>query len=315
MFKDIVLAITPSEICEHAAERAFAFAQRFESTLTVVHVTGMEQGWGEMEFLECSGETSRIKTNIEEFYADKLKLCPNHKVMVTAGVPHNEILRVARKVNADLIIMGQHTKQYTEKRSRMWGMAGSTLERVSQRARCPVMIVTRETPAEDSQHMTRFLAATDFSKQAECAVAYGGQLCRHYNGQLIVFHVLDGNDMDSYRAVKVNNMREHMEKEFSHILRGVNNVHYDCAGGEPAMEILRMARTHDVDLILMAHHSKEKDPERAFLGSVVVQVALNSASPTMSINRHFDLRCGMMYDQSGDVASMGETKSAATDAV
>jgi hypothetical protein len=27
----------------------------------------------------------------------------------------------------------------------MWGMAGSTLEKVSQRARCPVMIVTMET--------------------------------------------------------------------------------------------------------------------------------------------------------------------------
>ncbi len=29
------------------------------------------------------------------------------------------------------------------------------------------------------------------------------------------------------------------------------------------------------------------------------QVALNSGCPTMSVNKHFDLRCGLMYDQTG----------------
>jgi hypothetical protein len=28
-------------------------------------------------------------------------------------------------------------------------------------------------------------------------------------------------------------------------------------------------------------------------------VALNSGCPTMSVNKHFDLRCGLMYDQTG----------------
>jgi hypothetical protein len=67
------------------------------------------------------------------------------------------------------------------------------------------------------------------------------------------------------------------------------------------MEILRTARQGDADLLIMAHHSKERDPEKAFLGSTVTQVALNAPCPTMSVNRHFDLRCGLMYDQSGQV--------------
>jgi nucleotide-binding universal stress UspA family protein len=310
MFKDIVLAITPSEVCEHAADKAFAFAQRFESNLNIVHVTGMERGWGEMEFLECSGETARITKNIEEYYCEKLKGCGNHKVTVVAGVPHNEILRIARKVDADLIIMGQHTKQYEETRSKVWGMAGSTLEQVSQRARCPVMIVTREAPYGE-QRMKTFMVATDFSKQSECAVAYGGQLCRHYGGELLVFHAVGDDQLPTPDDRRTRSYRERMQEEFDYLLRGVPKVEYLCEYGHPAMEILKLARNRNADLVLMAHHSKEKDPEKAFLGSVVVQVALNSASPTMSINRYFDLRCGMMYDQQGGVTTKSDQKEPA----
>jgi nucleotide-binding universal stress UspA family protein len=301
MFKDIVLAITPSEICQHAAEKAFEFAKRFDSKLTLVHVTGMEQGWGQMEYLDRSGETERIKENICEYYKDKLDSGVDCKVMVLAGIPHNEILRVARRVSADLIVMGPHTREYAEKRSKMWGMAGSTLERVSQKAACPVMIVTRE--AQREQRFENILAATDFSHQAECAVQYGGQLCRHYKAALTVFHVIGEDDNASQSEIdqKIHEAKERMDEEFGPLLKGIKQVNFESWEGKPAMEILKLARQSEADLILMAHHSKEKDPEKAFLGSVVAQVSLNAVCPTMSINRHFDLRCGMMYDQTGEV--------------
>ncbi|MDK2955032.1 MAG: hypothetical protein PWQ57_528 [Desulfovibrionales bacterium] len=301
MFKDIVLAITPSEICQHAAEKAFEFAKRFDSKLTLVHVTGMEQGWGQMEYLDRSGETERIKDNICEFYQDKLDAAVQCDVNVLAGIPHNEILRVARKVNADLIVMGPHTREYVEKRSKMWGMAGSTLERVSQKATCPVMIVTREARSE--QRFERIVAATDFSRQAECAVQYGGQLCRHYKADLNVFHVLGEEEGLTQTEIdeQAVQARQRMQTEFGPLLKGIENVKFESWEGKPAMEILKLARQSEADLIIMAHHSREKDPEKAFLGSVVAQVALNAVCPTMSINRHFDLRCGMMYDQTGAV--------------
>ncbi len=305
MFKEIVLAITPSEICHHAAAKAFEFARRFEARLTVVHVTGMQQGWGQMEWLECSGETGRIRDNILEYYKEWLEKTPNSEVVVPAGIPHNEIIRIARKVNADLIVMGPHTKEYMEKRSKIWGMAGSTLERVSQRATCPVMIVTRE--AREEQRFQTILAATDFSKPSECAVLYGGQLTRHYKADFIVFNVVPGEGLTQTELMRlIDNTRQRMAHDFEPMVRGIKNVQFEAWEGNPAMEILKIARQRDVDLILMAHHSKEKDPEKAFLGSVVAQVALNSVCPTMSINRHFDLRCGMMYDQSGNVVSKEE---------
>lgn len=309
MFKDIILAITPSELCDCAADAAFHFAQRFESKLVIVHVCGMVQGWGEMEFLESSGEVGRIKASVEEYYKEKLRGLSNYEIKVVPGVPHAEVLRLARKMNADLVVIGPHTKEYAELRSRQWGMTGSTLEQVSQKSRCPVMIVAKSTPYGGHKFMN-IVAATDFSEQADCAVFYGGQIARHYKAGLTVFHCVEaggesgrvslGQD-EIKRAITVAKAR--LEERYGGKLRGIKECSFEAWEGMPAMEILKLARMREADLILMAHHTRERDPEKAFLGSTVVQVALNATCPTMSVNRHFDLRCGMMYDQSGEVVT------------
>ncbi len=299
MFKDIVLAITPSEICECAADKAISFAQRFDSKLYLTHICGIEHGWGSMEHLEASGETDRIKQNIAAFYKDKLEGVKDHSILVKAGIPHNEILRVVRQKKADLVIMGPHSKDYAEQRSRMWGMAGSTLERVSQRSPCPVMIVTRQTPYGE-QTFKNILVATDFSTAAECAVSYGGQIARHYGSNLVVFHAVDNTGMGQEEVeAQVASARQRLQDEYGERMAGIRSCEFECWEGKAATEILKMARIKHADLIIMAHHTKEIDPEKAFLGSTVVQVALNSACPTMSVNKHFDLRCGLMYDQTG----------------
>lgn len=301
MFKDIVLAITPSQVCERAADKAIAFAQRFEAKLYLVHVAGAEQGWGSMKTLQASGETERIKANIQDYYSEKLKGLSDYKIDVTPGIAHNEILRLARKYNSDLIVMGPHTKEYAERRAKMWGMTGSTLERVSQKARCPVMIVTRESPYGE-QTFNSILVATDFSSQSDCAINYGGQLARQYKSKLTVLHVVEAGALpQEIVEARIRDERLRMEAEYGDRLLGVPEHELEVWEGSPAVEILKMARMKKADLIIMAHHSREMDPEKAFMGSTMVQVALNSACPTMSVNRHFDLRCGMMYDQHGEV--------------
>ena len=55
--------------------------------------------------------------------------------------------------------------------------------------------------------------------------------------------------------------------------------------GTPHVEILKLARERQADLIVMAHHTREIDPEQALLGSTVEQVVLRSACPVASVNR------------------------------
>ncbi|NJB67287.1 nucleotide-binding universal stress UspA family protein [Desulfobaculum xiamenense] len=293
MFKDIIVGVTPTGIDQCAVRAAVEFAKQFEAKLYVSHVAGMDQGWGSIETLAPSGETEKLRERIVEMYGELVSAVPEAQVSVVAGIPHNELLRLARTKNADLIVMGPHTKEYEEKRSKMWGMAGSTLERVSQKARCPVMIVHRDVALKEPL-FENILVATDFSEQSECAVHYGGQMARQYKAKLTVMNVLDPAEGGS-----VEDGRAKLEKRYGERLYGIDSFHFEACEGTPAMEILRVAQQMGADLIIMAHHSKEMDPEKAFLGSTVTQVALNSTCPTMSVNRHFDLRCGLMYDQTG----------------
>jgi nucleotide-binding universal stress UspA family protein len=293
VFKDIIVGISLTGIDDCVMILGSEFAKKFEANLYPVHVAGMKQGWGAIEYLDSSGETQELKEELEERYLQNLHNLQKSEVIVVPGVPHNELLRLARKKNTDLIIMGPHTKEFDEKRSTMWGMAGSTLERVSQKARCPVLIVRKEMACKEPL-FEKILVATDFSKQADCAVNYGGQVARQYKAHMTLMHVTESESKND--AAKIR-----LQQEYANRLRGITDCDYSVCHGTAADEILEFAQQQGVDLIVMAHHSKEQDPEKAFLGSTVTKVALNAPCPTMSVNRHFDMRCGLMYDQSGNV--------------
>lgn len=297
MFKDIIVGVSATGVDDCAVKAAVEFAKKFEAKLYLTHVAGMEQGWGSMEHLEPSGETEVIRKRLGDTYRDLLAEVPEAQVLVVPGIAHSELLRLARSKNADLIVLGPHTHVQEEHRGKMWGMAGSTLERVSQRARCPVMIVHHDVDCKEPL-FENILVATDFSNQADCAVRYGGQMTRQYKADLTVMHVVGP---DTTAIADVNDARTKLQAEYGSGLEGIGTCIFEACEGEPSMEIIRMSREKSSDLIIMAHHSREQDPEKAFLGSTVTQVAQNAPCPTMSVNRHFDLRCGLMYDQSGGV--------------
>ena len=129
---------------------------------------------------------------------------------------------------------------------------------------------------------------------------FRSQMARQYKASLTVMHVAESGANEA-------EIMERLERECAPRLQGVSACSFEACLGKPSMEILRMAQQMNADLVVMAHHSKEQDPDKAFLGSTVVQVALNSPCPTMSVNRHFDLRCGLMYDQTGKVTEAEAT--------
>ncbi|WP_147822574.1 universal stress protein [Salidesulfovibrio onnuriiensis] len=293
MFKDIIVAVSTGNLDENAVKLAADFTTRFDAKLFLLHVPGMEQGWGSIERLEASGEAQKLKDEIIKTYSGILSGVSDYEVVVHPGVPHSEILRFARNRKSDLILMGPHSRENEKRRSMMWGMEGSNLERVSQKARCPVMIVHEEMECREPL-FSRILVATDFSEQADCAVSYGGQLARHYKSGLTVLNVADPGTSEA-------EARARLEKEYLPRLDGIANMSMVVRNGGTAAEILAEAQDESADLIIMAHHSKARDPEEAFFGSTVARVAQNACCPTMSVNRHFDLRCGLMYDQTGGV--------------
>ena len=77
-----------------------------------------------------------IRQALEKTYKEVLSDI-THEIRVAAGYPWEAILRWAKAIDTDLIIMGSHTKEKPGK----W-YPGSAVERVAYRAACPTVVVT-----------------------------------------------------------------------------------------------------------------------------------------------------------------------------
>ncbi len=152
--------VVPHDFSEHsraALQMAIDLAQRFESDLHVVHViqpltlayaayggpgTAAPAPVGMLELREIAESAlSEVAASIESECAR----VQTH-VVESASIP-DAICDVARKVGADLIVMGTHGRT---------GLAhaflGSVAERTLRRAPCPVLTVQAPAGAEPAAH-------------------------------------------------------------------------------------------------------------------------------------------------------------------
>jgi len=145
MFSKVLLATTPADESKGASNLAFALARPSRSKLFLFHAYGLpEEGWSAIRYLLPSGKVAEVKKELEDYFSPQLSKIENYEVQVVPGIPQDEILRFARKKNVDLIVMGPH--KVAENQPRIWGLTGSTLQKVSLKARCPVMIVPPDVP-------------------------------------------------------------------------------------------------------------------------------------------------------------------------
>lgn len=430
MFKRILFAASPLTASHRAADMAFALARQSRAELHIFHAFGIDShGWGTVRHLEAAGEVDAIRKKIEAFYRPRLDRfqVSDYAIEVVPGLPHAEILHHAHKFLPDLIVMSPHESEIEKDLPRPWGMTGSTLERVSQKARCPVMVVSENVSrvwtqdvvtdradfdilvvddelalrdslkewlqdenycvetaasgeealqklAENQFHLmltdikmpgmdgvtllhqarktypelivvmmtayatvdtavdamktgaidylikpfdpdvmvekvfsvykefeakrsiqvmfSNIVLATDFSGPADHAFAFARRMARRHQARLHVFHVLPVEEDSRGVMVDQKEMEAHiqdakalMRRRYCVSTEKEEDFFCDAWEGTPYVEILKFARWKTADLIIMAHHSKETDPEKAFLGSTVVRVAMSATCPVVSVNR------------------------------
>ncbi|NVL91099.1 MAG: universal stress protein [Desulfobacterales bacterium] len=299
MFEKILFATTASPLCNDASNVAFELAKRYNSKLYIFHALGfpthgfspfvVDFKTGEKEYYSQQ-YIDKVKEEIEKTYADQLKGLDNYVIETWAGVPYTEILRLARKEDVDLVIMGPHTK--AEKGVRSYrSVVGSTMQGSSRGARCPVMIVGRAVPKAKLE-FANILFGTDFSKASDAAFLFAYNMAKKLGSKLYLFHALGiisspGAAIDSQEEIekKLEEVKEKIKDRYISRLEGFDNYEIKTWEGIPYMEIVKFSRRKEIDLIVMAHHSKEKDPEKALLGSTLEQVVIRAGCPVVSVNR------------------------------
>ncbi len=138
------------------------------------------------------------------------------------------------------------------------------------------------------------LVPTDFSEASEAALRYGRALADAFGASLHLVHVMEDLLAHAWAAevyvASMPNLREEIEKEarerLATMLPEADRAQYRAVvallAGNPFVEIVRYAKTNDVDLIVMGTHGRGPIAH-ILLGSVAERVVRKSPCPVLTV--------------------------------
>ncbi len=144
MFKKILVPIDGSKHSMMAAVQAVDIAEKYRSSVTLLHVINISQltGLDTMQGppLVTEGMAARLNDVGQSIIADTLKQIPPHSVTVDTelvwGTPERAIISQLNSGTYDLVVIGSRGL------STLGGiLLGSVSSRVVQQAPCPVLVV------------------------------------------------------------------------------------------------------------------------------------------------------------------------------
>ena len=145
--------------------------------------------------------------------------------------------------------------------------------------------------------LQRILVPVDFSERSRAAVVYGAAFVEKFGGSLHVLHVVDdpvGVGVDplmlpftartavemSIETTAWKELRDILPKNDHDRLRTVLALEW----GVPAVEILRYAKSHAIDLITMATHGRS-GVTHLVMGSVAEDVVRDAPCPVLTVRQ------------------------------
>jgi nucleotide-binding universal stress UspA family protein len=290
MFDKILFATTASPCSDDAAHVAFDMAKRYDSKCLVLHVLGFPtRGFSHRAVNVRTGRQEDIgpasirgiEEEIRGRYSKEIDGLHDCAVLSMPGVPHSEILRLARKEDVDLIVMGAHTGKEEKGAEQFKRIVGSTMQHVAKKARCPVLIVSRPCTT-CFLYFSNVVVGTDFSRASMYSFLFAAKVAREIGCRLHLIHVIAPAaeaEIEERRKAAENKLRALYLSKVEEVVCEI-----EVRVGVPHEQILKLATEREADLIIMAHHTRDMDPETALLGSTVEQVVLNSSCPVASVN-------------------------------
>ncbi|RME73907.1 MAG: universal stress protein [Planctomycetota bacterium] len=137
-FKTLLCAVDFSETSKKSFEYAKVLAQKFDSKIILLHVVEPLLTGTYVTFEPTLG--TQVMNTMEEKAEELLKELKgedkNIEIKIIHGTAYEEIVEYAKKVKADLIVMGTHGLSGLSH-----FLIGSVAEKVVRKAGCPVLTV------------------------------------------------------------------------------------------------------------------------------------------------------------------------------
>jgi nucleotide-binding universal stress UspA family protein len=264
-FRTILFAADFSENSREAFRAACSLALENKTRLFVLHVAA--PGWTAQEPIN-EGEPSNpfqaggpdqsrheaLKQKLREVYVPRQPLDVEYQT--SAGDPPDAILRMAREIGSDLIVMGTHGLTSLRRL-----LVGSVAVAVLRGARCPVLALRSGGRPGGHEQIRLILHPTDFSAGAEAARRVARSLARDHGARLVLLHVvplpvLGQAEMTAALDVGVYSDALEATRELVDGPDLKYPVETSLARGPAPEEIVRVGREIGCDLIVMGTHGR-----------------------------------------------------------
>jgi len=116
----------------------------------------------------------------------------------------------------------------------------------------------------------QILMALKFGPASEFALSTGIQLAKLNDAELHIFHALDYTlqdlESDDPKLAEIRTeTKQRYETNVKPLLGDFENVSFKCVPADPALEVCKMARDMNIDLIILGCHQQ---PEKRCFGRV-----------------------------------------------
>jgi nucleotide-binding universal stress UspA family protein len=299
--RHILCPVDLSDASLRALTHACALAGRYESSLMALYVdTALPiEGAADFEDFACVASSvievaplPRAAQDVRTF-VDRASCGTNVNVVVEESTHiDTAILDAARRLPADLIVMGTHGRVGVQRL-----LLGSVAERVLRSSPCPVMVVPpHDTVPPSTVSFTHIVCAIDFSESSLAGLTWALSLAEEADAHLSLLHVIevppelrvssvvtDGN-LDELRAAfdaeTLARLRELIPAHAAEFC----SVETATAAGAAGHAILRFASERKADLIVMGAQGHGA-LERWIFGSKTLDVVSGATCPVLTLRR------------------------------
>jgi len=278
-FKNILFATDFSSTTELGLPYAVEIARRSGGTIHAVHVVQPDVYplLPPSEWPKIAEEERVFREEKRNQLEQELEGVP-HDFLFPAGDVWKNLAHIVQEKNIDLLILGTHGRTGMAK-----VLVGSIAEKAFRQATCPVLTVGPAVASKTNHAlaaMNRILYATDFSRESLTAVPYAVCLAKKHGADLILMHSVQNEE-----SVQVDSV--------CYTLRDVvpagagleSKVKCVVERGAPEEAILRAAKEHEADLIILGVRNIQGHPTAIarLSRSIAYKVVTGAACPVLTV--------------------------------
>lgn len=283
--KNILVATDFSAVSDRALDYAVSLARRYESRIVLAHVVASGGDVYLAPEMAAATHESGFSLAQEEMgqvlISGKLRDV-NHETVIEQGPFWPTLEALIARYEADLVVVGTHNVKGLEKL-----FLGSVAEQIFRQTKRPVLTVGPAVPGKPEPQIAfkNILFATDFGIGAEREAAFAFSLAQEHGANLTMLHVV--SHAEDYSQDGLGLKRDAIFHELAELVPPGSEFwskpEFRMRLGEPAREIVEVARDKQADLVVMGAKKQSRIAAGHSLNTVAYRVVAAVPCPVLTV--------------------------------